>query len=100
MESQRDQCEKFKEERADKNATLRSLEMEYTTLTSQLEQQKENIERLTSEKEETVKRILEVEYEQTEAQTKLNGLESEAAEKELTEEEKPRYRRSWTRSTS
>ena len=88
MESQRDQCEKFKEERADKNATLRSLEMEYTTLTSQLEQQKENIERLTSEKEETVKRILEVEYEQTEAQTKLNGLESEAAEKELTEEEK------------
>ena len=68
--------------------TLRSLEMEYTTLTSQLEQQKENIERLTSEKEETVKRILEVEYEQTEAQTKLNGLESEAAEKELTEEEK------------
>ena len=88
MESQRDQCEKFKEERADKNVTLRSLEMEYTTLTSQLEQQKENIERLTSEKEETVKRILEVEYEQTEAQTKLNGLESEAAEKELTEEEK------------
>ena len=88
MENQRDQCEKFKEERSDKNATLRSLEMEHTTLVSQIEQQKENIERLTAEKEETVKRILEVEYEQTATQTKLNGLEAEAVEKELTEEEK------------
>ncbi len=88
MENQRNQCEVFKEERAEKSKTLRELEVEYATLTSQMEQAKETAERLALEKEELVKRILEVEYEKTETETKLKGLEAEAAEKELTEEEK------------
>ena len=52
------------------------------------EKQKENVERLTLEKEEIVKRILDMEYEKTETETKLKGLEAEAANKELTEEER------------
>ena len=88
MENQRSQCDRFKEERAEKSKSLRDMEMEYATLTSQLEQQKENVLRLTSEKEELVKRILDMEYEKTETETRLKGLEAEAAEKELTEEEK------------
>ena len=88
MANQRSQCEAFKEERAEKSKLLRELEMEYATLTSALEKQKETIARITAEKEELVKRILDVEYEMTETQTKLNGLEAEAQEKELTDEEK------------
>ena len=88
MADQRDQCEKFKDERAEKSKTLRALEMEYTTLTSQLEAQKDAIERLTAEKEEIVKRIVEMENEKTEAEERLEILEAEAEEKELTEEEK------------
>lgn len=88
IENQRVQCEKFKEERAEKSVTLRSLEMEYTTLLADLDKQKETIERITAEKEDLVKRILDTEFEKTEAETKLKGLEAEAAEKELTEEEK------------
>jgi len=88
MESQRSQCDRFKEERAEKSKTLRALEMEYTTLTSQIEKQKETVERLTVEKEEIVKRILDMEYEKTDVETKLKGLEAEAASKELTDEEK------------
>ena len=88
MESQRSQCDRFKEERAEKSKTLREREMELTALISQLAKQKEDIERLTVEKEDLVKRILDMEYEKTETETKLKGLESEAAEKELTEEEK------------
>ena len=85
MESQRSQCDRFKEERAEKSKTLRELEMEYTTLTSQLEKQKENVERLTAEKEEIVKRILDMEYEKTNTQTKLNGLEAEAQENDINQ---------------
>ncbi len=88
MANQRNQCESFKEERAEKNATLRNLEMEYTSLKKELEKQKENIERLTAEKEDLVKRTLEVEFEKTETATKLNALEAEEEEKELTEEER------------
>ncbi len=88
MESQRSQCDTFKEERAQKSEQLRQDEMEYTALLSQLEKEKENIERLTAEKEDLVKRILDMEYEKTDAETKLKGLEAEAAEKELTEEER------------
>ncbi len=88
MANQRGQCEAFKQERAEKNATLRSLEMEYTSLKMELEQQKENVERITLEKEELVKRILEVEFEKTETETRLNALEAEEEEKELTEEER------------
>ena len=87
MENQRTQCDGFKEERAEKSATLRKLEMEYATLTADAEKQKETIERITAEKEELVKRILETEKEQTETEAKLELLEEEAAEKELTEEE-------------
>ncbi len=87
MANQRNQCEAFKEERAAKNANLHDLEMEFASLKAELEQQKETVERVTAEKEELVKRILEVEFEKTEAATKLNALEVEEEEKELTEEE-------------
>lgn len=86
--NQRSQCEQFKEERAEKSKLLREAEVEYAALGSQREKQKENALRLTSEKEELVKRILDTEYERTETETRLKGLEAEAAEKELTEEEK------------
>ncbi len=85
---QRKHYEEFKEERAQKSETLRNAEIEYASLRSAIEKQTENIERLTQEKEELVKRIIETEYEQTNTQTKLNGLEAEAQEKELTDEEK------------
>ena len=88
MESQRNQCEGFKAERVEKNKQLREMEVELTALISRLEKQKETVERLTLEKEELVKRILDMEYEKTETETKLKGLEAEAANKELTEEEK------------
>ncbi|MBQ9728715.1 MAG: chromosome segregation protein SMC [Clostridia bacterium] len=88
LSAQRSQCDRFKEERAEKSATLRNLELEYTSLTSAIEQQKDTVERLKAEKEELVKRSLDMEYEKTETQTRLNALESEAQEKELTEEEK------------
>ena len=88
MANQRSQCDTFKEERADKSKTLRALEMEYTTLVSQLEKQKETVERITAEKEELVKHILEMETETADTKIKLAALEEEAQEKELTEEEK------------
>ena len=86
--SQRSQCDAFREERAQKGETLKKAEIEYASLRSASETQLENIARLTVEKEELVKRILDMEYERTDAQSKLNGLEAEAAAKELTEEEK------------
>ena len=88
MANQRSQCDTFKEERADKSKTLRALEMEYTTLVSRLEKQKETVERITAEKEELVKHILEMETENADTKIKLAALEEEAQEKELTEEEK------------
>ena len=88
MENQRSQCDRFKEERAEKSKQLRAFEMEYATLTSELEKQQETIARITAEKEDLVKRILDMEYEKTDTETKLKGLEAEAEEKELTEEEK------------
>ncbi len=88
LEAQRRQCDGFKEELAEKNKLLRDCEMEYTSLLSEMEQQKEKIERITAEKTDLVARIVDMEYEQTETQTRLNGLEAEAQEKELTDEEK------------
>ena len=88
MATQKTQCDAFKDERAQKSKQLSEAEIEYTSLRSALDTQTENIERLTAEKEELVKRILDTEYECTETQTRLNGLEAEAVEKELTEEEK------------
>ena len=88
MANQLNQCEAFKEERAAKSEALRKAEIEYASLRLAIEKQAETVARLTVEKEELVKRILDMEYEKTDAQTKLNGLEAEAQEKELTEEEK------------
>ena len=88
MEKQKSQCDLFKEERAEKSKLLRETEIEYTSLKSAVEKQAETIVRLTAEKEDIVKRILDMEYEKTETQTRLNALEAEAQEKELTEEEK------------
>ena len=88
IDSQRKTCEEFKEERAQKSETLRKAEIEYASLRSAIEQQGETVARLTVEKEELVKKILDMEYEKTDTQTKLNGLEAEAEEKELTEEER------------
>ncbi len=88
LETQRSQCETFKEERAQKNEILRNAEIEYTTRTASVEQYEDKVARLTVEKEELVKKIVDTEYDRTETQTKLNGLEKEAEEKELTEEER------------
>ena len=88
MASQRSQCDGFKEERAEKSKSLRDLEMEYATLTSRLEKQKETVARITAEKEELVKHILDMETETADTKIKLAALEEEAQEKELTEEEK------------
>ena len=88
MASQRSQCDSFKEERAEKSKTLRAMEMEYTSLLSQLEMQKETVERITAEKEELVKHILDMETETADTKIKLAALEEEAQEKELTDEEK------------
>ena len=88
MENQRSQCDSFKEERAEKSETLRKLELEYAALNADVKKQRETIERITAEKEELVKQILEMEQERDEAQVRLDGLEAEEAEKELTEQEK------------
>lgn len=85
---QRKNYESFKEEREEKSKTLRGAEIEYASTKGAIEKQTETVLRLTQEKEELVKRILDTEYELTETQTKLKGLESEAQEKELTDEEK------------
>ena len=88
MANQRSQCDQFKEDRAEKSSLLRDLEIEYAALNADVKKQRETIERITTEKEELVKRILEMESEKTETEAKLEGLEAEAEEKELTEEEK------------
>lgn len=88
METQRSQCEQFKEERAEKSKQLREMELEYAELNADIKKQTETIERISAEKEELVKRILEMEQSKDEAQIKLDELEEEAQEKELTEEEK------------
>ena len=88
MQAQRDQCEGFKAERTEKNAALIESEKEYAKLVSEVQSRKATIARISVEKDEIIKNVLDMEYEQTDTQTKLNGLEAEAQEKELTEEEK------------
>ena len=88
ISSQRSQCDTFKEERAQKSKVLRDLELEEATLRSWLKKAEEDKERLTLEKEELVKRLVETENEMNTAKEALEYLEAEAAEKELTEEEK------------
>ena len=87
MANQKGQLETFKEERTVKSGQLRSMEMEYATLKTELEQSKEDIERLTAEKEDLVKRTVDIEFELTETQTKLNQYEAAEKETQLTEEE-------------
>ena len=87
MENQRSQCDAFKEERAVKSELLRKAELESVALKQALEVAGETVARLTVEKEELVKRILDMEYEKTETQTKLNGLEAQEQANQLTEEE-------------
>ena len=88
MATQKSQCEAFKEDRAKKSELLRQAEIEYAQTKSDVDNYDEKLARLTVEKEELVKRILDMEYEKTETQTRLNGLEAEAQEKELTDEER------------
>ena len=88
LNSQRDQCESFKAERAEKSARLRDLEMEYAALTTALRQYEDDVARLTAEKDDLVKRVVETAQGKTEAETMLAALETEATEKELTDEER------------
>ncbi len=88
MANQRSQCERYKAERAEKDGKLRGLEKEYASLKVELEQLDETELRLTAEKEELVKQVLDTEFSKTEMETKLNALQSEAEAKELTEEER------------
>ena len=85
---QRKNYESFKEEREEKSKALRLSEIEYASLKGAIEKQTETVSRLTQEKEELIARIVDTEYELTETQTRLTGLETEAQEKELTDEEK------------
>lgn len=88
LAGQRSQCDRFKAEREEKSKKLHDLEVEYAALNSALEKEEENFRRLNAEKEELVKRILETEASKKDLEGKLHALESEAQEKELTEEEK------------
>ena len=88
MESQKTQCDSFREERDTKSKLLRDLELEQTSLRLAIETQTETITRITAEKEDIVARILDTEYEMTETQTRLNKLEADMVDKELTEEER------------
>ncbi len=88
LASQKSQSEKFKEERAEKATRLHALEVEYASLQSAIEKQRQDVQRLTSEKEDLIKRIFEIEKEKSDAETRLSALEEEAEEKELTDEEK------------
>ncbi len=85
---QRNQCDGWKVERTQKNELLRRNEVEYASLKTELENAKEKEESLFAEKEDLKVKILETEFAKTETGTKLNALEAEAEEKELTEEER------------
>ncbi len=88
LEKRRVENEGFRVELANKNQELQAMTAEFATLTSQLEQHKDNVDRLTLEKEDLVKKIVTMEQEKTEAEAQLKLLEAEAEENELTEEEK------------
>lgn len=88
LTSQRSQCDRFKAEREEKSRKLHDLEVEYASLLSAVEKEEADMKRLSVEKDELVKRILETETVQKDLEGKLHALEAEAEEKELTEEEK------------
>ncbi len=88
LEKRRVENEGFRVELAKKNQELQALTAEFATLTSQLEQHKDNVDRLTLEKNDLVKKIVTMDQEKGEAEAQLKLLEAEAEENELTEEEK------------
>ncbi len=87
LEKRRVENEGLRKELENKNATLQEMVAEYGKLTTQLEQHKDTVDRLTMEKDDLVRKIVEVESEKTEAEAKLKIFEAEAEEKALTEEE-------------
>ncbi len=87
MEKQRGQCEGWKVERAEKNEALRRSEVEHASLKTELANAATKESELSAEKEGLKQQILDTEFAKTEAATKLNALEAEAEQNELTEEE-------------
>ena len=88
LASQKNQCESFKAERAEKSKLLHDLEIEYAALTAAIEKYDSDYARLTAERDELAGRIVQTSREKQDAQSRLAILEEEAQEKELTEEEK------------
>ena len=88
MLSQRDQCEGFKRLRDEKSQYMHELEVEAAELSAKVRAHEDEVARLEAEKEELLKRIVEVSKEKLAADELLRTLESEALEQELTEEEK------------
>ena len=88
LERRRVENEGLKKELEEKNRTLQEMSAEYSKIATQLEQHKDTVDRLTMEKDDLVKKIVDVEAEKTEAEAGLEILEAEAAENELTEAER------------
>ncbi|MBQ9117606.1 MAG: chromosome segregation protein SMC [Clostridia bacterium] len=88
LASQKSQCEKFKEERAEKDKKLRDLEMEYASLSAQMKKEQAEIVRLSGEKEEMMKALIERQSLTEQSKQVLARLEGEMSSHELTEEEK------------
>jgi chromosome segregation protein len=88
LNSQKNQCEAFKAEREEKSKQLHDLEVEYASLTAAIEKYESDYTRLTAEKEELAQRIVTVTAEKETMERQLRFLETEAQEKELTDEER------------
>ncbi|MBQ8427681.1 MAG: hypothetical protein IJX18_00330, partial [Clostridia bacterium] len=88
LASQKTQCEKFKEERAEKDKKLRDLEMEYASLSAQMKKEQAEAVRLSGEKEEMMKALIERQSLTEQSKQVLARLEGEMSSHELTEEEK------------
>ncbi len=88
LEKRRVDNERLREELAEKNNALQEMSAEYAKIASHLEQHQDTVDRLTMEKEDLVKKVMETEAEKTDAEGKLKILEAEAEENELTEEER------------
>ncbi len=85
--TQKSQCERYKEELAQKSEQLRQLELAYASLLSSIERSREEEERLTAEKGDLIQKSIAMEEQLSSAKEQLSILEVEAEEKELTEEE-------------
>ncbi len=88
LSSQKNQCEAYKAERDEKSKKLHELEVEMAALNASLTKFAEDFDRLSVEKEDLLKRIVDTSREKLTAEEMLQGLETEAEAKELTEEEK------------